>query len=424
MLSDGELVERLGACLEHAARPSISAARRAQRRPGVVDRGDRLAIPASTRSSADAEPRLVGRDPVVEVARGDRAADEARRHDRRDHHPDRRRRPACPSPAAAGPRPASPSPMVRGPASRRTLGAAAGGARVERIGFVGLGTMGAAMAANLRRAGFPVTAWNRTPGRAGDLVALGRHARPRRRPRSPAASRRRRRAASPTRRTSRPSCSGRRRRERARARARSSSTAPRSRPSATAGSPRGSRSRASASSTRRSPAAPRARRRRRSRSSSAASRRRRARPAGPRGDGQDHHPLRARRLRPGRQGRQPGRARRHLPRRRRGDGARDQGRPRPAAVPTALGGGAAAQLGPREPQRAHDRQRLPARVPDRRSTSRTSPSRWSWPARSARRCPVAALARAARGGPRRPRPRRRGHVEPGARDPRAVRPRG
>jgi 3-hydroxyisobutyrate dehydrogenase len=44
---------------------------------------------------------------------------------------------------------------------------------VERIGFVGLGTMGAAMAANLARAGFPVVAWNRTPGRAGDLVKLG-----------------------------------------------------------------------------------------------------------------------------------------------------------------------------------------------------------------------------------------------------------
>jgi 6-phosphogluconate dehydrogenase len=44
---------------------------------------------------------------------------------------------------------------------------------VERIAFVGLGTMGAAMAANLCRAGFPLTAWNRTPGRAGDLVALG-----------------------------------------------------------------------------------------------------------------------------------------------------------------------------------------------------------------------------------------------------------
>jgi 3-hydroxyisobutyrate dehydrogenase len=44
---------------------------------------------------------------------------------------------------------------------------------VERIAFVGLGTMGAAMAANLRRAGFEVTAWNRTPGRAGALLELG-----------------------------------------------------------------------------------------------------------------------------------------------------------------------------------------------------------------------------------------------------------
>jgi 3-hydroxyisobutyrate dehydrogenase-like beta-hydroxyacid dehydrogenase len=30
---------------------------------------------------------------------------------------------------------------------------------VERIGFLGLGTMGAAMAANLARAGFAVIAW-------------------------------------------------------------------------------------------------------------------------------------------------------------------------------------------------------------------------------------------------------------------------
>ena len=33
--------------------------------------------------------------------------------------------------------------------------------------------MGAAMAANLRRAGFELTVWNRTPGRAADFVALG-----------------------------------------------------------------------------------------------------------------------------------------------------------------------------------------------------------------------------------------------------------
>jgi 3-hydroxyisobutyrate dehydrogenase len=44
---------------------------------------------------------------------------------------------------------------------------------MDRIGFVGMGTMGAAMAANLRRAGFEVTVWNRTPGRASALVELG-----------------------------------------------------------------------------------------------------------------------------------------------------------------------------------------------------------------------------------------------------------
>jgi 3-hydroxyisobutyrate dehydrogenase len=44
---------------------------------------------------------------------------------------------------------------------------------MERVGFVGLGTMGAAMAANLLRAGFPLTVWNRTPGRAGELKKLG-----------------------------------------------------------------------------------------------------------------------------------------------------------------------------------------------------------------------------------------------------------
>jgi 3-hydroxyisobutyrate dehydrogenase len=42
-----------------------------------------------------------------------------------------------------------------------------------RVGFVGLGTMGGAMAANVARAGFEVAAWNRTPGRAVELAGLG-----------------------------------------------------------------------------------------------------------------------------------------------------------------------------------------------------------------------------------------------------------
>lgn len=44
---------------------------------------------------------------------------------------------------------------------------------MERVGFVGLGTMGAAMASNIARAGFPLTVWNRTPGRAEGLIELG-----------------------------------------------------------------------------------------------------------------------------------------------------------------------------------------------------------------------------------------------------------
>jgi 3-hydroxyisobutyrate dehydrogenase len=43
----------------------------------------------------------------------------------------------------------------------------------RRIGFLGLGTMGAAMSANLARAGFDVTVWNRSSGRAPELDDLG-----------------------------------------------------------------------------------------------------------------------------------------------------------------------------------------------------------------------------------------------------------
>jgi 3-hydroxyisobutyrate dehydrogenase len=44
---------------------------------------------------------------------------------------------------------------------------------MERIGFVGLGTMGAAMAGHLVRSGRPLSVWNRTPGRTADLIAAG-----------------------------------------------------------------------------------------------------------------------------------------------------------------------------------------------------------------------------------------------------------
>lgn len=44
---------------------------------------------------------------------------------------------------------------------------------VNRVGFVGLGIMGAPMAANLLKAGFALTVWNRTPARMEPLLALG-----------------------------------------------------------------------------------------------------------------------------------------------------------------------------------------------------------------------------------------------------------
>ena len=41
------------------------------------------------------------------------------------------------------------------------------------VGFIGLGQMGSAMAANLVKAGHHVTVWNRSPAKAVDLVAAG-----------------------------------------------------------------------------------------------------------------------------------------------------------------------------------------------------------------------------------------------------------
>jgi len=41
------------------------------------------------------------------------------------------------------------------------------------VSFVGLGKMGTAMAANIRRAGYPLVVWNRTADKAAPLVELG-----------------------------------------------------------------------------------------------------------------------------------------------------------------------------------------------------------------------------------------------------------
>ena len=44
-----------------------------------------------------------------------------------------------------------------------------------KIGFIGLGHMGAAMAANLIRAGHDVSVFNRSPGKGAALIELGAH---------------------------------------------------------------------------------------------------------------------------------------------------------------------------------------------------------------------------------------------------------
>lgn len=44
---------------------------------------------------------------------------------------------------------------------------------MKKIAYLGMGTMGRGMAANLIKAGYPVTVWNRTPKSCAPLVALG-----------------------------------------------------------------------------------------------------------------------------------------------------------------------------------------------------------------------------------------------------------
>ncbi|MEA2314019.1 MAG: 3-hydroxyisobutyrate dehydrogenase [Solirubrobacteraceae bacterium] len=45
------------------------------------------------------------------------------------------------------------------------------GNETERVGFLGLGIMGSRMAANVARAGFPLTVWTHTPGKAAAWAA-------------------------------------------------------------------------------------------------------------------------------------------------------------------------------------------------------------------------------------------------------------
>lgn len=42
-----------------------------------------------------------------------------------------------------------------------------------KIGYIGLGLMGKAMAHNILKAGFPLYIWNRTKSKCDDLVVAG-----------------------------------------------------------------------------------------------------------------------------------------------------------------------------------------------------------------------------------------------------------
>lgn len=50
----------------------------------------------------------------------------------------------------------------------------------QRIGFIGLGLMGKAIAANLLKAGYSLTVHNRSQAAVDELVGLGAGRRPRR----------------------------------------------------------------------------------------------------------------------------------------------------------------------------------------------------------------------------------------------------
>ena len=85
--------------------------------------------------------------------------------------PPRRRPAARPSDASPAPDPAAAPPFARERHAARSVNL-----RIRRwngLDFVGLGTMGAAMAGHLVRSGGLVTVWNRSPGRAAELVDLG-----------------------------------------------------------------------------------------------------------------------------------------------------------------------------------------------------------------------------------------------------------
>ena len=62
----------------------------------------------------------------------------------------------------------------RSTSTRKSIVMASGGvADGSKVGFIGLGIMGKAMAINLQKAGYKVVVWNRTSSKCDELVKLG-----------------------------------------------------------------------------------------------------------------------------------------------------------------------------------------------------------------------------------------------------------
>src|SRR6185437_2160915 len=72
-----------------------------------------------------------------------------------------------------GKEPAQGRPEASGTAEPQGRPEASGTAERTKIGFIGLGIMGAPMAANLVKAGFAVTGYNRSQAKVEQLVAAG-----------------------------------------------------------------------------------------------------------------------------------------------------------------------------------------------------------------------------------------------------------
>ena len=64
--------------------------------------------------------------------------------------------------------------VLRSRSTRKSIVMASGGvADGSKVGFIGLGIMGKAMAINLQKAGYKVVVWNRTSSKCDELVKLG-----------------------------------------------------------------------------------------------------------------------------------------------------------------------------------------------------------------------------------------------------------